>query len=395
MTHGYDSWGVSEFMINYQGGFVRRGLIGEALFLLAQHFPIDVEWTIKIICLVCLLLVLTFFVKSFLKRGYSIYILPLCFFFGGIIISRYWIRKDCFMLCFFILMLWIFEKQKLSIIVKVLFINILAIFILLSHEVFIFFSFPILFVLLFHTFNKNKRTYTSLALSFVSLLPGVLVFLLVSSMHGNEDTALSIWDSWRTVLHLNSSDISMWNSIGAIGWEARWAIRHHLIVIFLNDEYQNINPALFSLVIFPMVYYISTNVLYAFRKRPEIFTEKHRTVLSSIILFQWICLLPVFAFLITDTCRIYFYLMASSFAIFLLVPLSTLENLFPKILVKTTEAINNWLDWFLPASKTTLAILMMGIGISLWSFSLESAYQSTMFYWILELPSHIIKLFYL
>jgi len=92
-TCGKGTWNITEFLINYQGGFVRRGLIGEILFFFAKNFNINVEVTIKIICLICCFAVCIFFVRAFLKKGYTLYILPLYFFLGGIIISEIVLEK--------------------------------------------------------------------------------------------------------------------------------------------------------------------------------------------------------------------------------------------------------------------------------------------------------------
>lgn len=40
-TVKYEGWGLSEFLINYQSGFVRRGLTGEILFFFARNFNIN------------------------------------------------------------------------------------------------------------------------------------------------------------------------------------------------------------------------------------------------------------------------------------------------------------------------------------------------------------------
>ena len=36
-----ESLNISEFLINYQGGFVRRGLLGEILLFLTKNFGLD------------------------------------------------------------------------------------------------------------------------------------------------------------------------------------------------------------------------------------------------------------------------------------------------------------------------------------------------------------------
>ena len=50
-TYLNDSWTIGEWLINYEGGFVRRGLLGEALYLFSiatKISPIFIIWLIFI-----------------------------------------------------------------------------------------------------------------------------------------------------------------------------------------------------------------------------------------------------------------------------------------------------------------------------------------------------------
>lgn len=389
-TYSYESWQISEYLINYQGGFVRRGLTGEILFFFAKNFNINIEWTIKIFCLICFVAVCIFFVRAFLKKGYSLYILPLCFFLGMGILSNCWVRKDYLFLCFFIPILWIYGKENLSMIIKFLFINILAIFIILSHEVFAFFALPVLFLLLFNQY-KNKGILKSVSVSFLFLFPSIFAFLLTLLYHGNQETAQAIWNSWHIIANQTSSEVDHWNAaaISSLGWTSKWAFEFHFTGNFLA-----VNKRILSLLIwaitFPVVYYISTNALFAFRKNKTILTNKHKTILSSILIFQLLCLSPVFSLLSWDWIRLFFYWIASSFAIFLIVPTDKIEKLIPSFFAKFINCLNNCLSNILFPRKTTLVLLMLFIGISNYTFILDSAIYNTMIYNILSFSSTIL-----
>jgi len=388
---GYDSWSVSEYLINYQGGFVRRGIVGEILFFFANNFDFDIEWTIKVICLFFFIFVSSFFIKSFLKKGYSLYLLPLCFFLGGMISSShwylaFWIRKDFLMMAFFIVILWIWNcnRKNSPLFLKVVLINLLSIFTILTHEVVVFFSLPILFLLFLHLY-KNKKTSIAIILSFLSLSPSILAFFTVFFMHGDQQTAQAIWDSWSFLLLGVVSDIPP-KAIDAIGWTNEHAINRHLMENFLKVE-KDILSSVYWCIVFPVVYYISTNALLVFRKKEEDFTVDHKTKLSSILLFQFICLFPVLCILSCDWVRIIFYWIASSFAIFLIVPMTTLEKLFPEKFIKLVEAINKRLSNLLTPTKTHIAFFMLFIGISCVSFDFLYIYESSAVYQILYIIS--------
>jgi hypothetical protein len=92
-----------------------------------------------------------------------------------------WIRKDSLMIGFFIIILLIYQWQKIPLILKIFLINLMAILIILTHEVFAFFSLPILFLLphkkqtayLFSTLSWFQEHLQQQVCPFVWQLPSV------------------------------------------------------------------------------------------------------------------------------------------------------------------------------------------------------------------------------
>jgi len=389
----YTSWQISEFLINYQGGFVRRGLTGEILFFLAKYTGLNVIWIIKFISVVCCVVVCGFFIRSFLTKGYSLYILPLCFFCGGIILSQVWIRKDFLMFCFFIPILLIYVHKTIPAWIKWTLINILAILLILNHEVSGFFTLPVLFVLLFHSYSKNRKgIFLSGILSILVLLPAILTFLLVSYRHGDPAMAQAIWDSWDKLAPGKMEPSPYGNAINAIGWSGMETLVRHFKINFLIEEYYILSIG-YWMIVFPIVYYISANTFLVFKKQPDIYTKTDRNILSSILFFQFLCLLPMFIALSIDYIRIFFYLTASSFAIFLIVPKRALIELIPEFWMRFIDKMNTVFDRILPPTRTTVAFLMLIVGISYSGFVLKTIWMSTMIYRILLLFSEPIILF--
>jgi len=378
--------GGTSWLINYQGGFVRRGLAGEILLFFATNFSVDVQWTIKIFCLFCYAAVSAFFIKSFLNRGYSLYILPICFFLGGPVLGGFWATKDLLFICIFIPILWVYGKDHLPLSAKVLIINTLAAFMILNHEVFAFIALPILFLLLFNLY-KNNGVFRSAFLALLLLSPSILCFLLCVLHRGTPGTVSAILASWAPLLGTiatKTGEVPV--AIAALGWATDDAFRFHIQVNFLSRDW-GIGSLLAWTVTFPLVYYIASNALLAFRKCEHDFTEHHKTVLSSLLFFQLLCLFPVFALLSCDYLRVIFYWTASSFALFLLVPREKIESLFPGILFHFVKHFNNVLAHVLPPSKTSLAFLMLFLGITPVFFNIIDAFRTTMFYNVLSILS--------
>lgn len=378
----YEDWFLSEFLINYQDGFVRRGLTGEILLFFARNFNINIEWTIKIVSLIFIVLVCIFFVRTFLKKGYSLYILPMCFFLGGNIISNP-IRKDFLFISFFIAILWIYNNDNLFKSIKIIVLNILAIFVILSHEVFAFFTLPILCLLFFNQ-NKEKGFIQSISLSFTLLLPSILTFLATIYFHGNSVTAQVIWDSWLPFINQETSEIGA--AVSALGWSSlNTFIRHFKFNFFYTDI--RIISTWVWIFTFPIIYYIATNALLIFRKTETVFTDKDKSIFSSVLVFQLFCLLPLLIVLSCDYIRIIFYWITSSFVIFLLIPKNEIEKLFPTAFVRIIKNINNFLIYIIRPSKTIIIFLMMFIGISPFCCKIVDAINTSMIYNILMIMS--------
>jgi len=390
-TYSYESWVGSEWLINYQGGFVRRGFIGEILFFFAKHFNINLAWTIKIFCLLCYAAVSAFFINAFIKKSYSLYILPLCFFLGTHILDgMYWHKRDYMMFIFLIAILWVFTKINKTT-VKFLIINILLIVALQIHEVLGFFVIPFLFLLYFNEYGK-KGILQSIALSFVFLLPSICTFLLTLKYHGNLEIAQTIWNSWVAVANLNAAELTKYShgALSAIALTCEYVFAIHLKINYLNSD-RSVSSIVFWAMIIPLVYYIVTNALLVFRKNESIFTNRDKTVLSSVLIFQLICLLPCFSVLSCDLGRIIFYWIASSFVIFLLISKEKIANLFPAGYVRFIEKINRGLTNILHPTKTTVALLMMFTGIPVFGFNFPSIIISSMIYNVLRMISILLS----
>jgi hypothetical protein len=377
----YSGWGgPSDLYVNYQAGFIRRGLLGEVMYFFARYFSANVEWMITIVCLICFAFLCFFFIKSFCKKGYALYLLPLCFFLG---FSYYYHRnRDYLIITMFILNLWIYGRRW-SMLAKFLLINGLTIFAILTHELFGMILFPTLFLLLCgDSIRAGKNIVRSVVSSMLFLLPGILTMLLVTHFHGDQGMAQSIWDSWRVILTQEpmQEKVPEQSSIGAIGLSPESVLGHSARSNFLTIN-NGVPSWLGLLVTFAAVYYVLVNYLSYFRKDGKNYTGEHKTVLSVILLFQFICwLLPSAIGFFTDFGRLFFYWTATSFALFLLIPLNKIQRLTPVFLTKFVNRMNNGLSAILPPSKIALVILMMFIGISPVGFSMGAILHTSVIY---------------
>ena len=191
----YSAWQYVDWLINYQGGFVRRGLIGEFLFQIHNIFNLDLgiivfTFVSLIYFLVCFFLfqVIKYIENS--KINTLIFLSP-GFFLYPIMNSEVIGRKDILFL--FVSGFFVFFEKRMNN-RTLLIILIFSIFFLgLSHSIFLFYT-PYLFFLFFliKANRENKITLNELTLIFVSL---VILFLLIYLNQGNELLVLKICDS--------------------------------------------------------------------------------------------------------------------------------------------------------------------------------------------------------
>ena len=144
----YRFWEVSEWLINYQGGFVRRGICGQLLWQLEQWFPFDVRIALVGICLISSSLMLWLIFRLFKKEGWALLIVPTGFCLGFTLFNLFG-RRDFISLLLTFAIFMIFRNlathpRKWGGWVAFYIVSALQ---LLIHEASFFYTFPILMFL--------------------------------------------------------------------------------------------------------------------------------------------------------------------------------------------------------------------------------------------------------
>jgi len=387
-----ESWNITEWLINYQGGFVRRGLTGEILFQFNRFFSIDIYTTIIILSLFLFGGLTFFFFRSFVKNGYPIFILPCVFFMGNPILCDFWVRKDTFLLIIFIVVLYLVTKAPKF---YLLIINILLILTLLIHESISFICFPILLFLLsdkFRNYSKrNPNFLKSFMLSALSLSPTLLVFLILILNNGDIDIANAIWQSWQSVdFPHNTYIVELPSAIDAISWTMDVQIyqTYQFLHLFSNGIYAPLALAMTIIII----YYILSNMN---KLDDKILTYQPKVIkdnmgISVALVFQFCSLLFLFMFA-CDYSRTIFYWVASSFALVTIVPSSKLLSAVPQFVICFTKRLNQFITLNIGNSKGVIVILSLVVGIYAYSWDFYGAISNSSLYIVLSDLSHFIR----
>ncbi len=193
------TWTWLDLLINYQTGFVRRGLLGEILF---QLQPIIPSFVVAAVFIFCSYLLFTHLVIKFLNDTPLLVFLFFIFSPGSLLFPIYgdsvFGRKEIFALCAFALSLSIYTKE-LACKWKVCIFLALYTIATLIHECALFFA-PLAACLLIYsidTHNKRFRSYLLCALYVYFILLGCL---LIFSINYNCDQS-RIALSWSPYFH--------------------------------------------------------------------------------------------------------------------------------------------------------------------------------------------------
>ena len=173
---------ISEWMINYQGGFTRRGIIGEICFQLAVFFDLNLRFVIFLfqssIYLLFSILVY-FFIKDTAKNILIIVaILSPLFFLFPIAEIESLARKEIFLFVGFIIFLNLSNVKK-SINQSLIYIFFAFPLLCLIWEPFLFFfPFSIFVILIRNNEEKLKEISLKILLSFSSSMATLLIIFL-------------------------------------------------------------------------------------------------------------------------------------------------------------------------------------------------------------------------
>jgi hypothetical protein len=223
------SWQITEWLISYDGGFVRRGIGGEIVKTLSFVFELSPSLIIIILSVVSWLFLL-FLVLRESKGLLPSYIVLSPVFLGMPIYSDFLVRKD--VLGLLLLAVSFLVIRSWSGIKKYVAVSSLLTFGVLNHESIIFYGFPI--IILTEVFaNKDIEWKRNL----VPYFPLLLVGLVVVISKGNEDTALQISYFWNSFLTEKYAEFCCLDknpaAIDAIGWTTQRGLS--LSLGLLND----------------------------------------------------------------------------------------------------------------------------------------------------------------
>lgn len=219
-------WAFSDLLINYQGGFVRRGLIGEIVFYLDSD-GILFDTVYKIIFLnFCIFVILILLNLKFLNLNtFQKFLFHISIFgvFNMSLFGNYFARKEIFVINLFLILVIIYKKFSKQIFIYTA--HLFSLFAILIHEGIGFFLFyPFVMYLFSKIKNSNK-------FKFSFRITNLSIFLLIFFFKGNNSIALHIINSLSADDRYLIKNLDQ-NAITALGWGMNEVFNSIYIVLF-------------------------------------------------------------------------------------------------------------------------------------------------------------------
>lgn len=340
------TYNITEFLINYQGGYVRRGMFGEVLYKLKTLFPsLEPRYIIIPLCSICFIIFIGYILKKFKDNDFCWWILPLsvCVFGANDII-----RKDHMCMLIAIFILHAFDKIE-SRMLRYVTVSLLSILVFNLHECTFFFIG--VFILLMMLKDKGRMWGWKL----VGIISLVASMGLICIYKGDKDTAQQIWDSWAS-LHDYFVNTQPDKAIGAIGWNSIDTFKGHFSMNFLTYSHGVLcwfsKPIIWSITLFVLL-----NIMFMRRGWENNRCSDDTKRLLSIMIIQFVSLIPMFTILSCDGSRICFYWTISSMLIYFIIPGDKCLDAIPRQVQALAEKLQR-IIYFKHSTKFAIFLMM-------------------------------------
>jgi hypothetical protein len=345
---GHDDYGITEWLINYQGGFVRRGLVGEILFFIWNKFSIKANYLAIFLSSICYVFLLVYLIKK-VKNKFPKELIISCVLMGMPIFSQFFVRKDILGIIFLIICLKILDL-KLNKFLHFVFVNLVAILSLLSHEAFFFYAIVPLIFFYYNCKTNNKINFSNFIFSIFFFLPSIIIFVLIVLKSGDPQVGLIINNSWKDLWILIDPNNCCLDYPAATILSLEYSVTRQINITLEYWQNRYLNGIVWFLIIFICYFF-----LISFKYVRDI-------NFSNILIFNFLCILPLYV-VGHDWGRWTFYWTTSSL-IFYLYKFNLKKIIFIKILNKVSHHI---VYSKMMTCKKYWILIFFGVPVMMWT----------------------------
>ena len=279
LSWGHDSYQMTEWLINYSGGFVRRGLPGWLIGICSDATGAQANHLVIGFSTLCYLLLAIWFLRRSTRTFPAMLVLS-CIVMGFPAYQDSIVRKDCLGLLLLIGCLAV-DRSRLPRPAIILALNLLAGVAILSHETFVFYA--LAGFVLFRSGTENPPTIIGFIRRSLVLLPAAGCFLLTVVFHGTPGQAEAVNDSWLPLWRIidpgNPDLETPGAAIQALGWTSEHGLSLSLYLL-TSGFYQPLAWA--------MVFAISFGLVILFTRADL------RVRVTALLLAQLVFISPLF-----------------------------------------------------------------------------------------------------
>ncbi len=292
LSWGHSSYEMTEWLINYSGGFVRRGLPGTLIGIMSEVTGLQANHLAIAAGMICFLVLLVWLLRRATASFPPALILS-CIVMGFPAYQNSIVRKDCLGLLFLLACL-IANGSRAPRTFVIFALNLTAGIAILCHEAFVFYA--LAGFVFFHDPTDPKSLVSQIVRRSFSMLPAGICFLLTLIYHGTPEQAEAVNESliplWKTIEPSSISNTGIHEpaaAIAALGWTTEKGLSLSLYML-TSGFYQP-----FAWI---MVFTLSFLLMVLFTRRdsssgiPLIMQSRIRVI--SILLIQLVFISPLF-----------------------------------------------------------------------------------------------------
>lgn len=332
----YETYEISDWMINYEGGFVRRGLIGQCLLWANHIHSFDIRYSIVLIEAFFYVLFLYLIFKIFNKYKWSLLGAMFPIVCSTTSLTVY--RRDFMMLCLCYLSYKLFFRYLKDNGINSLIISIMIMSVSITiYEPIFFVMVP---VLVLQYWNKKKNIINTL---FIFLIP-ILCMVLSCIFRGTDNQVNDIWQSWLPYLsqYVDIQNENIGFAIQFLGLTNQEVFSLHYECTFRDN--MPLWTIITLIIVFSLAYFLCTYVPSVYREGKRLCENIDKYEISKILLFQLFIQLPIFTLLSCDYGRTIPMSLYTSLFIFHMSKMNGYKVYVTNIIGNTSDKIINSLN---------------------------------------------------
>lgn len=319
----YSDMAFSDMLINYQAGFVRRGLFGELLFHFYQLVPFDVGHVVLSFILLSAIACLGLLYRACRELSYSPVLLMSGFTLQFMALAEVvGIRRDYLMLLMAFAAFWTYRRwltQRVQPWLWLICLQVLLFLAVLLHEGVTFYVVPIIGVhYLYWQHNHLQLGWgRSLARAVSLLLPVGSLILFVFLHKGTMDIAERIWESWQPLFQTYPRQGTVFPTLDGTSVKCLACTTMDFVSGCSNHNWAYVYWGWFPMFPFTLLLFPALTYLVSFANVSRVqygypIATSYNSLLTVILLVQLIVMSPFFLCLSCDYGRLFCYWIVSS-----------------------------------------------------------------------------------